>query len=496
MVGERTGAHAGWSGYTPPVGVAEFEARPAVAGPVRSRSDTRRDPAAALAVGGVLAAALVGAALAADMKLGIVLLLAILYVPLVLVNLPLGVALWIPLVFLEGISATNLAGKAAGLLIAGAWLGEIASNRAVVRAAARRHRRHLAVIAAILVWFSISLAWAESTSAALEDLWHWYALALLFVIVITVIVTRRAVTWMIAAFVGGAVVSVCLGIADGSLTSAAQGAARLTGAAGDPNFLAASLVAAAVLAGTLLALAKSQISKALLVAALAVLIVGLVASASRGGALAGGVALIAAFVLFKRRRLQVAAVTAVVLAVAGLTFVNAPAAWDRVTNFNNDNGRSDLWTVGWRMGKDHPILGVGLNNFREQSANYVRQPGTLEHVQLIVDRPSFTHNTYLQLFAEEGIVGLALFLALVWACLYSAYSAAERFERRGERDLSTLARAVLVATVSMLAAGMFLSSAVDQRLWLLLALGPALLTLAERDVRSGAARTRAEWGGH
>jgi O-antigen ligase len=425
------------------------------------------------------------------MPLGIALVLAILYVPLVLINLPLGVALWVPLVFLQGIPATNMAGKAAGLLIAGAWLGEIASNRARVTAAARRHRRHLAVIAAVLVWFSISLAWTENTSAALADLWHWYALALLFVIVITVAVTRRAVTWMLSAFVGGAVVSVCLGIADGSLTSAAEGAARLEGAAGDPNFLAASLVAAAVLAGTLLVLAKSPISKAFLVVALGVLVVGLVTSASRGGALAGAVALAAAFVLFKRRRLQVAAVTTVVLAVAGLTFVNAPAAWDRVTSFDNDNGRSDLWTVGWRMGEEHPILGVGLNNFREQSASYVRQPGTLEHVQLIVDRPSFAHNTYLQLFAEEGIVGLALFLTLVGASLHSTYSAADRFERRGQGDLSTLARAVLVATISMLAAGMFLSAALDQRLWLLLAVGPALLTLAERDARAPAARRSA-----
>jgi putative inorganic carbon (HCO3(-)) transporter len=470
--------------YTPLVGVAESEARPALAGPLRRRFESLRGPVAGLAVAGVLAAMLVGVALAASMPLGIALLLAILYVPLVLLSLPLGVVLWVPLVFLQGIPAANLAGKAAGLLIVGAWLGEIASNRDRVTAAARRHLRLLGVIAAVLVWFSISLAWTENTSAALADLWHWYALALLFVIVITVVTTLRAVTWMIAAFVGGAVISVCLGIADGSLTSAAEGAARLEGAAGDPNFLAASLVAAGVLAGTLLVLAKSPISKALLMVALGVLIVGLVTSASRGGALAGGVALVAAFVLFKRRRVQVAAIMAVVLAIAGLTFVNAPAAWDRVTNFNNDNGRSDLWTVGWRMGKDHPILGVGLNNFREQSANYVRQPGTLEHVQLIVDRPSFAHNTYLQLFAEEGIVGLALFLALVGASLHSAYSAAERFERRGQRDLSTLARAVLVATISMLAAGMFLSSALDQRLWLLLALGPALLTLAEAGARA------------
>jgi hypothetical protein len=196
--------------YTPLVGVAESEARPALAGPLRRRFESVRGPAAGLAVAGVLAAMLVGVALAASMPLGIALLLAILYVPLVLLSLPLGVVLWVPLVFLQGIPAANLAGKAAGLLIVGAWLGEIASNRDRVTAAARRHLRLLGVIAAVLVWFSISLAWTENTSAALADLWHWYALALLFVIVLNVVSTLLVLTCFFVGFVCCVVFSVCM----------------------------------------------------------------------------------------------------------------------------------------------------------------------------------------------------------------------------------------------------------------------------------------------
>jgi hypothetical protein len=49
--------------------------------------------------------------------------------------------------------------------------------------------------------------------------------------------------------------------------------------------------------------------------------------------------------------------------------------------------------------------------------------------------------------------------------------------------MEALARAVVVATIGMLVAAFFLSDGVDRRLWILFALGPATLAIAER--RSG-----------
>jgi len=193
------------------------------------------------------------------------------------------------------------------------------------------------------------------------------------------------------------------------------------------------------------------------------------------------VAIVAAFVLFRGRRREVAAVAALALGVAALTFVSSPGTWERVTSYKNDNGRSDLRTVALRMGMDEPVTGVGLNNFTVRSPDYVHEPGALTYVGLIVDDPHLVHNTYLQLFAEDGVVGLALFLGIVAGCLRAAKLAADRFGARGERPLETLARAVMVATISVLVADFSLSAAADQRLWLLLALGPALLTVASRD---------------
>jgi O-antigen ligase len=444
------------------------------------RISVPRDPAIPVAAAAVLSAGLVGVALAADVPAGVALLVTLCYLPLLFVNLRLGFALWIPLIFLQGVPALRLGGEAAGVLIVVAWFGALRSSGDTVLTVLNRHRGVLAALAGLLVWLTLSLTWADDPSRGSGDFEPWFALAALFVVTMTTVITPHAVRLVAVAFVVGGVLSVCVGVLDGSLTSAVDGGARFEGAGGDPNFLAASIVAAAIIAAGLLASTSSPLVRLLLVLAIATLIAGLVGSASRGGALAAGVTIVAALVFFKDRRLHVLAVTGVVVGIAALMFANAPEQWERITDFDDDNGRSDLWTVAWEMGKDNPVVGVGLHNFVVHSAEYVQEPGQVEQVGLIAETPKVAHNTYLQLFAEGGIVALSLFLAVAVGCLRAAKRAADRFELQGERSLATLARSVLVATISILAAAWFLWAALDMRLWLLLGLGPALLAVASR----------------
>ena len=427
---------------------------------------------------GLFTAVLVGVALAAEVKYGVALLLALIYAVVALINLPLGLALWVPLIFLEGMPAFNLAGKAAGGVIAIAWLGTLYARRDLVRATIARHRRLLGLLLALLVWLSLSLVWADDLGFAAEDLWRWYVLLMIFVVIITTITSERALRWILFAFIAGAVLSVVIGVADGSFTGAEDGGARLEGGAGDPNYLAANIVACSIVAVSMLALPIGLAARWAIAAALLVLVAGLVLSGSRGGFLAAGGGIITAFIVFKYRRAYVLAATAVILGIGALAFLNVPDAWDRVTDFNDDNGRSSLWTVATRMAEDNPVGGVGLNNFVVHSADYVREPGSLEHLKLVVERPHVPHNTYLQILAETGIVGLSLFVLFCAGCVRAALLAAREFEARGEWGLGTLSRGVIVATVSVLAASMFLSAATDKRLWVLLALGPVLLGLA------------------
>jgi O-antigen ligase len=431
-----------------------------------------------VATAGVLSAALVSVGLATDVPLGVGLMLGAMYAALVVVNFPLAVCLWVPLAFLEGFAAFNLGGKAAGLLLTVGWLGALKTGVATT-SVLRRHRRLVEVLGLFVVWISLSAAWAPDTGRALGDLWHWYAVALIFVVVASTVNTRSTFRLICGAFVAGAVVSVVASASSGSLFSGTQ---RLSSAVGDPNYLAMGLVAGIAVAAALAVGLPTPGWRWLLVVVIAVLAAGIVASQSRGGMVAAVATGIAAVAIFKGRRKQVLGLVLVVAAVAAVSFAMDPHAWHRVTKPDaRGAGRIDLWTVAWNISENHPINGIGIRNFGVVAPTYVRRVGPLEHVDLVADRPKVVHNTYLQFLAETGIVGLSLFVVLVLGCLRAGLKAAGRFRALGADDLEVLAQGVVVAVIGMLAAGFFLSGGIDRRLWVLLALCPAALEVAQRS---------------
>lgn len=448
----------------------------------------RVGPTLLIAAAGLGAAVVVGTLTAHRVPLGMGALIGLLYAPLVFVNFRVGLALFVALVFIRFMPAFGAGPNAAGLLVAVAWAGTIADRREALREFVIRYQRMLTALAFLLGWVAFSALWATDSSFATAYLLSWVEVVLLFLIVATTPRSRRSLELLIWAFVGGAVLSVVVGLATTGLQSSAsaiatasKGEGRFGGGAGDPNFLAAGLVPAIALAAGLTSTTRNVMARWALLVAAALLAGGLAATESRGGLVAATVMLVAAMVFYKRRRAQVLLFFGVAASVAAVWFTTSPSAWHRVTDFNGGgNGRSDLWNVAWQAGKDHPILGVGLNNFRVVSPEYVRKPGTLHFVDLIAEKPHVVHNTYLQMFTEAGIVGLGLFLFFIGGCLRSAAKAAKRFDELGERALASLSRAVLVATLGMLAAAFFISAAGDFRLWILLAFSPALLALAMR----------------
>jgi O-antigen ligase len=441
-------------------------------------------PAAVGVCGGVAT----GVAVTVDLRIGILLALAAVAVPVALIDVPLAAAIWVALGLVAGLPAFGLATTGAGLLLLVAWLVWLPAERARVAAAIRLHRQLLVCVALLLGWLTLSLAWARDPEVAALELGRWCMAAAALLVLVTSARTERDVRLIIGALIAGTLLSVLIGVAGGSLgapdtsvETATSTEGRLQGGADDPNFLAAYIVPVVVLAAVLRP-RLAGLARPLISVSAAVLVAGLFATQSRGGMLAAVAAVLAALVLLPGRRLVVGA-CAVVLALGAVAyFVAEPSALERLTTAAADrgNGREDLWRVAGRMTADHPVAGVGLDNFRVRSAEYVREPGTLRFVDLIVDKPHEVHNTYLQLLAENGVIGLTLFIAVVGAAMASALRAARRFEAVGALTLAGLARGVLVADIAFLAAAVFLSAGSRPTLWVLLAIGPLLLALAPR----------------
>jgi O-antigen ligase len=291
-----------------------------------------------------------------------------------------------------------------------------------------------------------------------------------------------------AGFIAGAVLSVTIGLIANGLagsTSAYETATstegRLQGGSGDPNYLAAGIVPALALCGGLLQIWRDALARLALWLAMLLLIVGLVATQSRGGALAAITALLAAIVISKGRRAVLLAGVTALLAVGGVWLAANPEAVDRFTRTDQGgDGRSDLWAVAWAMGSQKPVTGVGLDNYEKQAADYVLDVGTLQFAGLVAERPHVTHNAYLQAFAELGVPGILLLLSVFGATVITAWQAARRFARNADREGTALARALVVGLVGMMTASVFLSNGEDQRMWLLMGLAPAMLVMAER----------------
>ncbi|MEA2423551.1 MAG: hypothetical protein QOF55_2650 [Thermoleophilaceae bacterium] len=421
-----------------------------------------------------------------DPRIGLAAAMALAFVTIVMADLSVGLCLYAVLAFLSVIP--NVGGsflsfdKVAGGLLALSWLAAVASRKQARRAFIATYPHFFAVLMFFLMWVVLSLTWAEQPSVGVQSASRYVLSAFLFLIVFTAVRVERHVRWLLSAFLAASALSGAYGLVSPPPPGDAD---RLAGTIGEPNQLAAVLVAGLVVA---LALAMTQKGKPLLrviyVAAAAICLVATFLTLSRAGLIALVMAMIAAVVVGGRWRPQVAAMATVVLATLFVffAFIATPAQRDRVTQVGQGSttGRSDIWTVGWRMVQAHPLNGVGVGQFQTSAVHYLIAPGSIQRSDLIIDHPKVAHNIYLHVLAEMGVVGLGAFLLILGFSLRCALRAARAFGRRGDPGMDLLSRAVFVGLIGILSADFFASEQFSKQLWLLLGLGPALFAMAKR----------------
>jgi O-antigen ligase len=434
-----------------------------------------------------LLAIIVAALLVIDLTLALVLVVGSGFLLLALRNVPLAAAGWIVVVYLAGLPGFEALPNRMIYVITLCWVGAVAGIRARRGQAFPGGRWVLTLVVLFVAWQFITLFWARRPGDGSAQAKDFFVIACGFVVVLSAVRTREHLRWIAIAFVVGGTLSVLGGIANGGLTAAQTigdtATSRFSGGGGDPNYLAAMLVPAIVLAGAL-AVRASLAARAALGAAVVIMAIGLAATQSRGGLVALAATMLVALVLLRGRRLLVVGLVLLTVGGAAVFFVSNPAAWQRIHDVRDrgsGSGRTDIWRVAWQVVEAHPVAGVGLGQFPVVSPQFTREPGqSLEFVGLIVEQHIVVHNIYLQLWAESGIVGLALFLGAAGLSLTALRRAALLFDAHDDPELAALTRGFLLALVGVLVGSFFLSNLLARQIWVLLALGPAVLAIAHR----------------
>ncbi|MBI1292003.1 hypothetical protein GC173_12295 [bacterium] len=347
---------------------------------------------------------------------------------------------------------TVTATKLVGYLMALSLLLHMAVHRTLPRLDAP-----MILIAALLVLITASAWNAENLELLVTDALRLLQLTILFIAVRQLCTTAKqqrtiAIT-IVASLSIGAVIALVEGI---------QAVDRISGVSQNAAILAADLFVGLAMAVALLLTTRRKGVRVLLAAC--VVLIGLVLSMTETRA--AFLALLPAGIfaaLVSRRFNGLLAILTVVLmgAFVALGGMNERLAEAAAASDNSTRGHLRTLYAGVKMVEEHPLLGVGLGNFRMHYLRLTNDPLGL---------PKTAHNTYLSFAAELGLGGLILWSGLVLVSIVALFRAARVARLRDELGHVAWHSALVFALVGTAIMAVFHTLHFSKYLWLLMAL--------------------------
>lgn len=292
----------------------------------------------------------------------------------------------------------------------------------------------------------LSLLVARDVTLAFFEIFLLLQVFLLFLYVVNTVETREDVLFIITVLLVGVVLEslIMIGlrfvghsVRFAGILARIDPGPRVGGTVGSPINAAAFLMMTLVGALGVLLAQTGRLTKMLAVIALGTGGVALVFTLSRGGwiafVLAAGTL---GFAAWRRGWLSRKVIAGVVLIALLLVVGLRPIILHRLTSYDHGSAASrvPLMKLALRSIHDHPILGVGANNFPSVVFQYV----TPELGDVWVYS---AHNKYLLVWAETGLIALAAFLWFLTATIRRGWQCWQL----NDRLLSPLAFSLAVA---------------------------------------------------
>jgi len=270
---------------------------------------------------------------------------------------------------------------------------------------------------------------------------------------------------------------------------------RIAGPVGDANFYAQWLVMLVPFALDRMWNERSRRLRLAAGYAAAVMGAAVVFTFSRGGAVALVVVAGAMLVRHPPRARTVLAVALAAVAVVPLLPAEYTGRLATLTQIGSVDAGTDIsirirtseFEAGLAMFSDSPLLGQGYGTYFENYPDYSRQVGID-----LRSKGREAHNLYVELAAETGILGLAMFAGLILFAYASIGEGRRRMRRLGSFAGDDIGYAIGVALAGYLITSTFLHMALARLPWLVIGLAFALPSAATTMSRNRAAGQEVE----
>jgi O-antigen ligase len=447
------------------------------AGAERGRTESAWPPAWPWVAVAVLALGAGAAACFASPALGIA-ALALPAAPLLVVAPDLAVLALVAALPFDALAAVDESGmltltRLLGIAVLGGWVVHVVAHPA------RRVRlgRPGLLLLAYVAFAAVSIGWSADTDLTLTALLTLAQLFLLYVMAANVFDDwSRIARGLDVLLLSTAVLAVLVLVQNSGVPNTdvfhARAVVRYGTHITNPDGLAYQLALPAVAA-----LAFRTRHAALgwwRLAAMVLIGLALVATGTRGGALAAGAGLVTLAAVRPRIGARVLAALALVAlllpaVLPGGTLDILRARW-ATTSEDRLSGRLDIWRVGLAMIADRPLHGTGFGGFHDAFYEYMLSTPVDPHFGLIHSRGNRApHNIYLSTFAELGLVGGGLLACALAAHARALWQLRRAARRVGHDQAEDIALALLATLATMLVAGSNGDILLEKTPWLLLA---------------------------
>lgn len=156
-------------------------------------------------------------------------------------------------------------------------------------------------------------------------------------------------------------------------------------------------------------------------------------------------------------------------------FYFLPSSKESALQDRSFRGRTSENVVATMMFKDHLLIGVGAGNFNANYQDYSRKLG----LDSRRDARS-AHSLYLEVAAERGLLGLAVFSLIVGSAYWSLWHAEKRYLLLGMKSYADVTVALAGGLTAYLTAALFLHDSYIRYFFVLIGIAWAAASIAEQ----------------